>query len=84
MSPLVMVLELAMRAMPKSATLIRPSALTRMFCGLMSRWMMPLLCACCRAERMRMVIWAATSGLIRPRSWITCLSVLPCTYSITR
>ena len=41
----LMVSELAARAMPKSATLAVPSVEMIMFCGLMSRWMIPLLCA---------------------------------------
>jgi len=33
------------RATPKSVTFTRPSLVSMMFAGLMSRWMMPLVCA---------------------------------------
>src|SRR5215213_9727650 len=48
MKPLAVMFESASRATPKSSTFRLPSACTKMFPGLMSRWKMPCTCATAR------------------------------------
>ena len=72
------------RARPKSATLTRPSAVTRTFSGLMSRCTIPDACAAASPSSTPVMISSAVAGENRPLSRSTCLSVRPCTYSMAR
>ena len=71
------------RAIPKSATLTRPSRSTSTLCGLMSRWMIPFLCAYRSAARIWRVYEIATGTGHGPRVTISSFSVRPSMYSIT-
>ena len=69
--------------MPKSATLMVPSRSIMMFCGFMSRWTMPLECACSSA----LLIWtekcSASFQPSAPFFCIYCMSVTPSMSSMT-
>ena len=71
------------RAMPKSATLTRPSWSTITLCGLMSRWMIPLRCAKRSAARIWRAYEIATGTGQGPRATSSSFSVRPSTYSMT-
>ena len=69
--------------MPKSATFTLPSRSTMMFWGLMSRWMMPRLCAWESARMIWVMKCSASRQSMRPRRSIYCLSVIPSISSMT-
>ena len=79
----VMVLEVAALAMPKSVTLTLPSLDMMMFCGLISRWMMPCECAASRPIATWMAMLTASLTVSEFFSSIYFLSVMPSTSSIT-
>jgi hypothetical protein len=54
------------RAMPKSVTFTRPSRVTMMFAGLMSRWITPWEWATVSASLTASVSSIARSGMMRP------------------
>src|ERR1035441_2808265 len=63
------------RARPKSATLIRPSAVSSTFSGLTSRCTIPDVCAAARPPSTPVMISSATAGGSRPLSCSISLSV---------
>ncbi len=70
------------RAMPKSATIACVPE-SRMFSGLMSRWMIPCPWAKARASATSRAMWSASSsGSLRSRSK-RCRSDSPSTYGMT-
>ena len=71
-------------ARPKSATLTRPSAVSRTFSGLTSRCTMPDACAAARPSRTPVMMSRAAAGENHPRSLSSCLSVRPWMYSMAR
>jgi hypothetical protein len=79
----VMPLSSPARAMPKSATLMRPSSLAITFCGLTSRCTTPRLWAAASAARIPSATSTASAGGSGPRWRMISLSVGPDRYSIT-
>ena len=73
----------ANRAMPKSVTLMVPSASTMMFCGFTSRWTMPFSWACCNPLRICRVKCTASFQRRLPCRSMYSLRVIPSIYSMT-
>jgi hypothetical protein len=72
------------RDRPKSATLTRPSPVTRTFSGLTSRCTIPEACADASPSSTAVMISSAVAGENRPLSLSRPLSVRPGTYSMAR
>ena len=69
-------------AKPKSSTLTRPRLVTKRFAGLMSRWIMPLVCAVSSASATSMPHCTNCVHGIRP-ALMRCFTVCPSRSSIT-
>ena len=72
----------SIRAMPKSRILARPSLVRKMFSGLMSRWITPILCAASSPSAMRLAISVARGGARGPERRRSA-SVSPWSSSVT-
>ena len=72
------------RARPKSATFTRPSSASRMFSGLMSRWMMPARCAAWRAWATAIEMRSASRTVRAPARDSSARSVSPSISSMAR
>ena len=70
-------------ASPKSSTFTRPRADSMMFCGLMSRWMMPRACASPSASATSEPMRSSSSAATGPRA-IRVASVSPSMYCIAK
>jgi len=69
--------------MPKSITFTRPSRVTMMLAGLMSRWITPCACAAASASATFSAMPAALVGASRPPLARYSARVRPSTYSMT-